>query len=123
MASLDDIVTVQKNGVVAVNALVQALNEFKTVYESFVGNKSFSGISDNTLVTSVSGRLVNLSVSVAAAGGTIHDSATVAAADTSNVICSIPSTTGVYSINFPFSDGLVVKPASSSTVSVSYSES
>lgn len=121
MASLDDVVTVQKNGVVAVNALVQALSEFKALYESFVGNTGVSGISANTLVNAGAGRLVTVSVITAASGGTVHDAATVAAASNDNAIYAIPNTIGAYAVNFPFTNGLVVKPASTSVVSVSYS--
>lgn len=121
MASLDDVVTVQKNGVVAVNALVQALSAFKDLYESFVGDTSFTGITQDTLVTATSGRLVTVSVVTAASGGTIHDASSVATAATSNAIYTIPATTGAYTVNFPFVNGMVVKPASTSVVSVSYS--
>lgn len=121
MASLDDVVTVQKNGVVGVNALVQALSDFKDMYSSFIGGSSTTGIAADALVTTGSGRLVTVSVITGASGGTIHDAATVAAASTSNAIYAIPSTTGAYAVNFPFVNGLVVKPAATSTVSVSYS--
>lgn len=120
MANLDDIVTVQKNGVVAVNSLVQSLTQFKDIYESFVGTNSFTGIESDSLIYSGVGRVVNINVVAAASGGTIHDASTVANAANSNVICLIPSTTGIYTINFPFSNGLVVKPAATSRVSVSY---
>lgn len=122
MASLDDVVTVQKNGVVAVNALVQSLDAFKSVYQSFVGNRSFIGVSANSLVMTGSGRVVTVSVINAAAGGKIYDCASVADAADSNAIYTIPNATGAYSINFPFSNGLVIKPAATSVVSVSYSE-
>lgn len=84
MASLDDVVTVQKNGVVAVNALVRSLDLFKDIYGSFVGDSSSTGVSGDTLVTTSSGRLVTMCVVTAAAGGKIHDCATVAEASDSN---------------------------------------
>lgn len=121
MASLDDVVTVQKNGVVAVNALVQALADFKAIYESFVGNAAISGVNSNSLVISAAGRLVTVSVITGASGGTIHDAASVAAATTDNAIYAIPATAGAYAVNFPFTNGLVIKPAVTSVVSVSYS--
>ena len=121
MASLDDVVTVQKNGVIAVNALVQALQSFKAIYESFVGNSSYNGISADSLVKSGSGRLVTVSVITAASGGKIYDVASVADAADANAIYSIPNAIGSVSVNFPFSNGLVIKPAAGSVVSVSYS--
>lgn len=122
MASLDDVVTVQKNGVIAVNALVQALQAFKTIYESFVGSTSYPGISADSLVVSGPGRLVTVSVIAAAAGGKIYDVASVADAADSNAIYTIPNATGSASVNFPFFSGLVIKPAAGSIVSISYSE-
>ena len=122
MASLDDVVTVQKNGVVAVNALVRSLDLFREIYTSFVGDSSSPGISSDTLVSTSSGRIVTMCVITAAAGGKIYDSATVTAASDENVICAIPNAVGVTAVNFPFFDGLVVKPAAGSVVSISYSE-
>lgn len=120
MASIDDLVTVQKNGVIAVNALVQALDTFRTIYQSFVGDKSFIGVSANSLVTTGSGRLVTVSVIAAAAGGKIYDSATVAGATDANAIYTIPNAVGAVSVNMPFFNGLVIKPAATSVVSISY---
>lgn len=121
MANIDDLVTVQKNGVVAVNALTAVLEAFRAIYESFVGDKTFLGVTENTLVATEAGRLVNVIVSVAGAAGTIHDAATVAAATTSNVIAVTPATAGVLSINVPFTSGLVIKPGAGQTVGVTYS--
>jgi hypothetical protein len=122
MAGIDDLVTVQKNGVVAVNLLVQALSDFRDIYQSLIGTLSSTGLDEDELITRNSGRLVNVSVIAAAAGGTIHDAPSVSAASNDNAIFIIPNQTGIISVNFPFSDGLVVKPASSSIVSISYSE-
>jgi hypothetical protein len=122
MANIDDLVTVQKNGVVAVNALTQALEQFRAIYASAVGTATFLGATENSLVYSGSGRLVNVIVSAAAAGGTIHDAASVSAANTTNIIFPIPNTVGLNIVNVPFFDGLVIKPAASSTVGLTYSE-
>ena len=122
MANLDDLCTIQKNGVVAVNALVQALDAFKTIYESFVGNTSSVGLSGDTLISTSAGRLVTVSVITAVAGGKIYDSATVVNATDVNAIYTIPNAVGATTVNFPFFSGLVIKPASGSVVSISYSE-
>jgi hypothetical protein len=123
MSNITDLVTVAKNGVVAINDLTAALNSFRDIYASSVGDKTYLGVSDSSLISTTSGRLVNVSVSAAAAGGTIHDAASVATADASNVIFPIPNQVGITQVNVPFFNGLVVKPASSSTVSLTYSES
>lgn len=122
MAGVDDLVTVQKNGVVAVNTLVETLDNFQQIYASFVGSKSSVGLDANELIFSGSGRLVNVSVITAAAGGTIHDAATVVDATTNNAIFVIPNATGITSVNFPVANGLVIKPASTSVISISYTE-
>lgn len=122
MANIDDLVTVQKNGVVAINALTQALEQFRAIYTSAVGTTTFLGATEDSLVHSGPGRLVNVIVSVAAAGGTIHDASSVSSANASNVIFPIPSTAGFTMVNVPFTDGLVIKPAATSAVGVTYSE-
>lgn len=123
MANLDDIVTVLKNGVVAMNDLTAALNAFRQSYSSFVGSKTYLGITDDSLVYTGSGRLVNVMVTAGTSGGTVHDAATVAGATAANVIFNLPVTTGLAQVNVPFFNGLVVKPAATTvTVSVTYSE-
>lgn len=122
MANLDDLITTTKNGVVAINALTQALEQFRVIYASFVGTNSYLGITENSLLYSGPGRLVNIIVSVGAAGGTVHDAVSVSAANASNVIFPIPSTAGITAVNVPFFNGLVIKPAATSTVSATYSE-
>ena len=121
MANLDDVVTVQKNGVVAVNTLVQVMEAFNNLYSNFVGEASFAGITTDTLVRAGAGRVITVCVVAAAAGGKIHDIDTVGSASNSNAIFAIPNATGAYTITFPVSTGIVVKPAAGSIVSVSYS--
>ena len=126
MANLDDLVTVQKNGVIAVNALVQALSAFKTIYESFVGNSSSFGLSGDTLVLTGAGRLVTVSVIAAASpsastAGKIYDSSSVGGATDANAIYAIPNAIGATTVNFPFFSGLVIKPTANSIISISYS--
>lgn len=107
---------------VAVNALTEVLAQFRAIYASAVGSNSYLGVTENSLIYSGPGRLVNVIVSAAAAGGTIHDSATVAGANASNVIFPIPNNLGLSLVNVPFFDGIVIKPAATSTVGVTYSE-
>lgn len=123
MANLDDIVTVLKNGVVAMNDLTAALNAFRQAYRSSVGDKTYLGVTDDSLVYIGSGRLVNVMVTAGTAGGTIHDAATVAGANGNNVIYNLPTNVGIAHVNVPFFDGLVVNPGSSVTVGITYSES
>lgn len=122
MAGLDDLATIQKNGVIAVNSLVQGISDFKSAYEKIAGLSSRIGISENSSIFTGGGRIGSVSVTTAAAGGTIHDSESVAEADGTNIIYAIPNAVGIQVVNFPIINGLVVKPASGSVVSISYSE-
>ena len=122
MANLDDILTTQKNGVVAINALTDVLAQFKAIYESAVGSSSYLGVTEDALVYSGSGRLVNVVVTAAAAGGTVHDASSVSGANSNNIIFPIPNTVGLSLVNFPFLDGIVIKPAAGSVISITYSE-
>ena len=123
MANLDDIVTVLKNGVVAMNDLTAALNSFRQIYTQSIGDNTYLGDSDSNLVYTGAGRLVNVIFS-GTAGGTIHDAATVATATTSNVIYNLPTTNpGLYQVNVPFFNGLVIRPNTGVTLSLTYSES
>jgi hypothetical protein len=114
-ASLADILTTQKNGVVAINGLAQA------TARSF-GTQTSSTVTSATVIYVGKGYLVNFSVVVAGTtAGTISntgDTATVAAA---NALCAIPATVGVVKIGQVFSNGLVVTPGTGQSVNVTYS--
>jgi len=122
MAGVDDLVTVQKNGVAAVNALVQALSDFKVSYENISGTAVTTNIGSNARIFAGSGRVVSISVITAAAGGSIHDAATVAAANSENAVYTIPNSAGIVFLGIPLTNGLIVKPGSGSLLTVIYSE-
>jgi len=85
------------------------------------GTKTALNMTTNTLVKAVKGRVANLSVLVAGSGaGTIHDSATIVGAATANEVAVIPATAGVFIIDMPVSNGIVVKPGTGQTVVISY---
>lgn len=126
-ASLDDILTTQKNGVQAVNALVQALNDFKDLYRSFVGTDTTNTLTTNSgaLIKVGSGRVVNFSVSGSPSSvGFLYDAASVAdAIDNAprDIICEIPDQNGIYQANLFFHDGLVLVCGSGMQVNITYS--
>lgn len=122
MANLDDLVTVQKNGVIGINLLTEALSQFRTIYEGFVGSSTSLGITQDALIVRGAGRLVNVVVNSGAGGGTVHDAASVTAADATNILFPIPTTTGVTAVNMPFTNGLVVLMGATTNVSISYAE-
>ena len=86
-----------------------------------MGAKTYLGADQQALIASGSGRVVNVVVGVAGSAGTLHDAASVAKADDTNIIGLIPAAAGGYTINMPFTSGLVIKPGASSVVTVSYS--
>lgn len=105
------------------NDLTAALNSFRNIYTQFVGQNTYLGITGDSLIYSGGGRLVNVAVTAGTSGGTIHDAASVSAANASNIIFNLPAAVGLSQVNVPFFDGLVVKPAATVTVSITYSES
>ena len=114
MATLDDILTAQKNGVVALNAINS--NNLK-----FQGTGTSATVTGNTLVITGKGRLVNYAVVVAGTGaGGVYDSATVAGAGASNQLCATLTTLGVYATGQIFSNGLVIKPGTGQSINVTY---
>lgn len=119
MASLDDILTTQKNGVVAVNALNQT-----TINQ--IGAVTSVTINAPTVIFVGSGRLVNFSVveagtNVGAAYNATSFSGLSPATPTSSQLCVIPNTTGIYPASLLFTSGLTVYPGSGQYVNVTYS--
>ena len=85
------------------------------------GTKTFLNVTADTLVKAKSGRVAKISVLVAgSAAGAVHDSATIDAAAAANEIAVIPDTVGVYNIDFPVANGIVIKIGTGQTLAVSY---
>lgn len=84
-------------------------------------NKRTLNITANTVVKASAGFVATVSVVVAGSGaGSLHDSLTVAAAAAANEIAVLPTTAGVYTINFPATSGIVVKPGTGQTIAISF---
>lgn len=114
MASLDDILTTQKNGVVGVNGLNQTMRRAQ-------GTNTSSTVTAQTLVVAGKGYLVGFSVVVAgSAAGTISNAATTASVATPNAMCATPTTIGVYPCGQVFTNGLVITPGTGQSVNVTY---
>lgn len=119
MASLDDILTTQKNGVVAVNALNQT-----TINQ--IGAVTSVSFTNPTVVFVGSGRVVNCSV-ISSTGvvGAIYNATATTGLDPATPVTSqlfvIPAETGVFPVNLLFTDGLTVHPGSGNWVNVTYS--
>jgi hypothetical protein len=114
-ASLADILTTQKNGVVAINGLAQATNRS-------LGTQTSITITVATVIYVGKGYLVNFSVVVAGAtAGTISDTGSVSTVAAANALCVIPNTVGIVKLGQIFSTGLVVTPGTGQSVNVTYS--
>lgn len=115
MASLDDIATIQKNGVIAVNTLNQTL-------QRIYGSNTSATASANTLVFTGPGRLINVSVTVAGTTtGAIYNSNTVAGVSAANKLATIGNTVGVFPMNLIFTNGLVIIVGTGQELNVTYS--
>lgn len=116
MASLDDILTVQKNGVIALNNL----------YHETINSDGFLTsleISTGTLVQTGAGKIVRVSVIVAgSSAGTIYDADSAATAITGRRVYIISnSATGIQSVFMPVRYGIYVTPGTGQIVTLSYS--
>ena len=74
MATLDDTLTTQKNGVIAINNLNQTLTTFQKNYAYAVGQYTSDGISATGAIISLSaGRLVSINTIVAGTGASVFN--------------------------------------------------
>jgi len=114
VAALDDLLTTQKNGVVAINNVGQANLRGQ-------GTVTSATVSADTLVLTGKGYLVRVSVIVAgsAAGGVYNTNATASAA-TANQLIVVPNTVGILNAGLVFTSGLVIKVGSGMSLNVTY---
>lgn len=115
MASLDDIATIQKNGVISVNTLNLT---FLRIY----GTNTSVTVTTPTLIFTGAGRVVNVSVVVGGSShGFVHNASSVAGAVPANALFYIPKDTGLYAVNQLFNAGIVVVPGTGQSLNVTYS--
>lgn len=115
MASLDDILTTQKNG-------VQGINNLNQTTQSVAATTNSYEISSTQFFKIAYGWVGKISVIVAGSTtGTIYDAASASLAGTGNRLAIIPNTVGIYTINMPVNDGIVVTPGTGMVVAMSYS--
>lgn len=117
MATLDDILTTQKNGVVAINNLNQT--------NAYIGGRITSAtVTASTVIFTGSGRLINYSITVkGSASGVVYNASTVATAAAANALVATTATqeVGVYAAGLHFTNGLVVVPGTGQSINVTYS--
>lgn len=111
MATLDDILTTQKNGVVAINNLSQALNSFYTSYDYLSGKTTSGSITSTTAQTVAHGSGRFVSYITAATGGAtaglVYDSVSYATTSASGT--GTTATVGYAGVNaFKVNDKIAI---------------
>ena len=115
MATLDDVVTVQKNGVIGVNNINKLI-----VYT--LGQVTCHTVTSTTLVVTGAGHIVNFSVVVpGTTNGFIYDANSTSAIATSNCLSATPTTLGIFQCSQKFDDGIVIVPGTGQSINVTYS--
>ena len=113
MASLSDILTATKN-------IVTALNQLGQTYLQVQGTKIATDITTATLVQSGQGRIARVSVTVAGSSdGAIYDASS--ASLTTGKLLLVVKTHGIYEVNLPVNNGIVVAPGTGQTIAICYS--
>ena len=103
-ASLDDILTTQKNGVVAINLYSNTILRGQ-------GTSTSATVTTATLVATGRGYIVNYSVVVAGtAEGSVSNASSTGASSASNKLCATQKVLGVYPVGQVFTNGLVIEP-------------
>lgn len=114
MATLDDLLTAQKNGVVAINRVANSNLRGQ-------GTQTSATVTADTLVLVGAGYLVGFTVIVAGTGATtVYDSKTIAGVTAANALFTGPTTVGFTKIGHVFSDGLVIKIGTGQSVNITY---
>lgn len=120
IATLDDILTAQKNGVIAINNLNQTWTNY-LIQTS--GQYTSAEITSTTLLYSGAGTLVRVSVIQAGSTtGFIYDYNSAAVAITGLRILAIPNTLGIVNAGIAFTSGLVIVPGTGQSLVISYSQ-
>lgn len=114
-ASLSDLLTAQKNGVVAINGVTQA--NLRSL-----GTQTSLTVTAATVIFTGTGYLVNFAVVVAgSASGLIYDFNSTTSPPAADALCATPATVGVYKTGQVFTNGLVVVPGTGQSINVTYS--
>ena len=114
-ASLSDILTAQKNGVVAINNVSQT-------NQRSLGTQTSTTVTAATVIYANPGYLVNFSVTVAGTTvGTIYNTTTTTTTAATNALCVVPNAVGITKVGQVFNAGLVVVPGTGQSINVTYS--
>jgi hypothetical protein len=135
-AGLDDILTTQKNGVVAINGLqgiLQTISDNLTIIAGDAGNSYPSTVSatiaasTTTLIVAGTGKVFSVSIPVHAGSAQvfIYDSATTGGISATNLLyASLPSNAASFTpyqaVQLPYKNGLVLKTDAGMNFCVGY---
>jgi hypothetical protein len=112
--SLGDLLTAQKNGVVAINNVSQATLRGQ-------GTATSATVTGSTIIFSGKGYLVKYTVVVAgSASGLINNASSTVAPAASNALCATPNTVGIYPVGMVFTNGLTIVPGTGQSINVTY---
>ena len=119
MADLNDILTAQKNGVVAINTLNQTWQGYS---RKEYGDTTSACVTAATLIATGSGYITTVSVvAKGTATGVIYNSASPNSKDDGSRLLAILEDVGVYRADCRFTNGLLVVPGAGQAVTVTYS--
>lgn len=114
MASLDDILTTQKNGVVAINA-------YNNTTLGVSGTLTSVTVNADTVIFIGAGRLVNFCVVVGGSASGMIYNASSTTTTAPQALCAVPTTVGIYPSGQLFTSGLVILPGAGQSINVTYS--
>lgn len=115
MSSLTDILTTQKNGVVALNLIATTLARA----EGFVTSQT---VTTDTLIVLGKGYLVNYAVVVAGSStGAIYNYNSTTSPPAANQLVAVENTLGIVPCSQVFTSGLVISPGTGQSINVTYS--
>lgn len=114
-ASLTDLLTAQKNGVVAINGVLQSNLRGQ-------GTVTSDTVTADTLVVSGKGYLVSYTlVASGSANGMIYNANSIALTSASNALCPTDkSLANVVKTGLVFTNGLVIRPGAGQSINVTY---
>ena len=112
-ASLSDILTVQQNGVVA-------LNNIQTTRAGTIPTTTSGTLTAATLIQTGFVRVTGISVVVAGAAGGLYDTTAVSLLGSTNQTYVVAATLGFTEVNMVFMNGLVYSPGAGQTAVIYY---
>lgn len=113
-ASIGDLLTAQKNGVVAINNVSQTNLRGQ-------GTVTSATVTGSTVIFNGTGYLVKYTVVVAgSASGLINNASSTVAPSATNALCATPNTVGIYPVGMVFTNGLTVVPGTGQSINVTY---